>query len=313
MKNRIALILSAILILSVLTACGAGGAGGNKAADSMTPEEVIAAATENLNQVQSMTYDMDMDMEFAVTVASAGDQNMDIKMTSQADYVVDPIRMKITMNMDMGTGESLDAIVYLAQTGDGFDLYTGTENEDGSFDWTRQELTDMPDLQQYQADKSMALYLTNGESFTENGTETVNGVEAVRYDGIIRGDSLEDVMDSSGMTEQLAAMNLGSEEDLFEDAGDLPISIWIDKEELMPVKYEMDMTALMQGIMERSMAQQMEGVEGAEDVKVTVGKVFTSMIITGINNVGTIKVPEEALDAELIDAATAAEMDPTAE
>lgn len=35
------------------------------------------------------------------------------------------------------------------------------------------------------------------------------------------------------------------------DLGDLPISVWVEKESNLPVKYEMDMTAIMQSIMTR--------------------------------------------------------------
>ena len=185
------------------------------------------------------------------------------------------------------------------------------ENDDGTVDWYRQEMTDLPDMSQYKAEDAMKLYLSSGEGFTENGSEEINGSEAVRYDGVIKGESMQEVMDSTGMTEQLAALNMGSGEDLFANAGDLPISIWIDKEQLLPVKYEMDMTEMMQYIMEKALAQELEGLVSTEEMQMTVSKVFVTMIVKNFNGVEDFEVPEEALEAELLDSSTAADMDPT--
>ena len=311
MRKGLAAVLSLAMILCLLTACGAGG-GGEKSATNMTPEEVLAAASKNMDSLESMSYDMDMDMGFAIAIPSLEvDEKLDISSKSEADYIKEPMKMKMTMNMDMGTGEAMDMLMYLVQDGDTYITYTGIENEDGSFDWVRQVMSDLPDMSQYKAEDTMKLYLSSGESFKENGTEEVNGVEAVRYDGVIKGEAMQEVMDSSGMTEQLAAMNLGGDEDLFKNAGDLPISIWIDREQLLPVKYEMDMAAVMQYIMEKALAQQLEGLEGTGEMKMTVSKAFVSMTVKNFNGVEDFEIPQEALDAEELDAAAAAEMDPT--
>lgn len=311
MRKGLAAVLSLAMILCLLTACGAGG-GGEKSATDMTPEEVLAAASQNMDSLESMSYDMDMDMGFAIAIPSVEvDEKLDISSKSEADYIKEPMKMKMTMNMDMGTGEAMDMLMYLVQDGDTYITYTGLENEDGSFDWTRQEMSDLPDMSQYKAEDTMKLYLSSGEGFKENGTEEVNGVEAVRYDGVIKGEAMQEVMDSSGMTEQLAAMNLGGDEELFKNAGDLPISIWIDREQLLPVKYEMDMADIMQYIMEKALAQQLEGLEGTGEMKMTVSKAFVSMTVKNFNSVEDFEIPQEALDAEELDAAAAAEMDPT--
>jgi outer membrane lipoprotein-sorting protein len=310
MMRGLAIAVSLMMILCLLPACGAGS--GDKSAADMTPEEAIAAATQNLDSLESMSYDMDMDMGFTIAVPSMEiNEKLDISSKSEADYIKSPIKMKMTMNMDMGTGEAMDVLVYLVQDGDTYITYTGMENDDGTVDWYRQEMTDLPDMSQYKAEDAMKLYLSSGEGFTENGSEEINGSEAVRYDGVIKGESMQEVMDSTGMTEQLAALNMGSGEDLFANAGDLPISIWIDKEQLLPVKYEMDMTEMMQYIMEKALAQELEGLVSTEEMQMTVSKVFVTMIVKNFNGVEDFEVPEEALEAELLDSSTAADMDPT--
>ncbi len=310
MKKLLALGLSLVMVLTLLAGCGSSG---EKSAEDLSPQDAITQAMENLDNVKSMSYDMDMDMDFGMTMGDEELESLKIKTTAEADYILDPVTMKMTMNMDMGDGESLDMLSYLQKDGDKYVMYTGTENEDGTIDWSRTEMTDLPDIEQYKAADSMKLYMSNGENFTENGTEQVNGMDAVRYDGIIKGEDLQEVMDTSGMSEQMAALNIGSPETLFSDAGDMPISIWIDKEQLLPVKYEMDMSVIMQSIMEKALTAQLEGLEGADSIKIAVNKVLIAMDVKNYNQIDSIEIPEEALNAPLVDPGTAAEMDPTAQ
>ena len=65
----------------------------------------------------------------------------------------------------------------------------------------------------------------------------------------------------------------------------------IEKESNLPVKYEMDMTAIMQSIMTKTM----EAADSTETI--TVESVYMTMLIHGIDNVESIEVPQEALDA----------------
>lgn len=310
LRKFLALGLSLVMVLTLLAGCGSSG---QKSAEDLSPQDAITQAMENLDNVKSMTYDMDMDMDFGMAMGDQELESLQIKTSAEADYILDPVTMKINMNMDMGDGESLDMISYLQKDGDAYVMYTGTENEDGTIEWSRSEMTDLPDVEQYKAADSMKLYMSNGENFTENGTEKVNGMDAVRYDGIIKGEDLQEVMDTSGMSEQMAALNIGSAETLFSEAGDMPISIWIDKEQLLPVKYEMDMSAIMQSIMEKALASQLEGLEGADAIKITVNKVLIAMDVKNYNQIDSIEIPAEALEAPLVDPGTAAEMDPTAQ
>ena len=76
-----------------------------------------------------------------------------------------------------------------------------------------------------------------------------------------------------------------------EALSDVPISIWIDKEAMLPVKYEMDMTEMMQSLMAQvSAAVSMEYP--------TVSGMKISMTIGGIDTVEAITIPDEARNAE---------------
>ena len=101
----------------------------------------------------------------------------------------------------------------------------------------------------------MELYLKSGSNFQENGTETIEGKETVRYDGVITNECFNEVFTSTGVLDQFSSLGVDAEtaQSMLTDLGDLPISVWVEKESNLPVKYEMDMTAIMQSIMTKTM------------------------------------------------------------
>ena len=73
-----------------------------------------------------------------------------------------------------------------------------------------------------------------------------HGIIADKYDGTVSKDLLEPLMNSTGST-QLLGINITGE--YFESASNQPISIWIDKNNVI-AGYEMDLRELSQGIFE---------------------------------------------------------------
>ena len=242
MKRQIRTILAAGLVLALslaMTACG--GSPGRGADDA---EAVLAKAQAAFEQVKSMHYTMDMDMGF-----TADGESIEIETNAEADYIVNPTQMDMDLHMNMMGLFDMTIKMYLIQEEDGYTVYTGMDDGEGNITWSRDTMDDLDDLSQYDASYSMDLYLENGTSFVENGTEEVAGVTAARYDGVITQESLDAVMDASGVLDQFEAFGVEGMDDLLREMGDLPVSVWIDQESGLPVKYEMDMTALMQNMM----------------------------------------------------------------
>ena len=139
----------------------------------------------------------------------------------------------------------------------------------------------------------MELYLSTGSSFQEAGTETVEGKEAVRYDGVITNDSFNELFESTGILDQFSSLGVNEEtaKPMPTVLGDRPLSIWVEKGSGLPVKYDMDMTAMMQSIMTKAM----EAAGSTETI--TIETVHMTMLVHGIDNVESIEIPQEALDA----------------
>ena len=274
MKRNLTAAALALLLVLGLSACGGNDAG-----------EAIVKAQEAMADVQSMTYQTVMEMDL-----SAEGSSVSMSVTADVSAIVDPLALEMAMSLDMGELGTLDYTSYMVSGDDALTMYSCLDMGDGPT-WIREDVTDMTSLSQYDAKASLDLYLKSAQSFREVGAETVGDYEAVRYDGVIKGDDLDEVLETSGVLEQLSNLGIEESADLLTDIGDLPISIWIDQATSFPVKYEMDMSDLMQTMLGK-MAETDESVSG-----ITVDKLIVSMVVTGVDCVDEIVVPEEALTA----------------
>ena len=288
MKQRMVTRLTAA-VLTLILAVGLSACGGESGESSKpaTPEEVLAKAQEAMDGVTSMGYDMTMTMSMGV---EGMDQTIEVATTTSAEAVLSPLTMKAEMTVDMGDlGSNTDLTMYVKEEDGTYKIATGVPASDGSVTWQTSETASMEDLASLDGKATMDLYLTSASSFTEGVTETVGDVEATRYDGVISGEKMEEVLQSSGVLSQLDKMGMGDVSSMLTGLGDLPVSIWVAKDTYYPVKYEMDMAQMMQSIMEKAISNQ-AGV----DVGLTVGKMDVSMVMRDFNAIGEIEIPPEA-------------------
>ena len=287
MKKQLTKLLTAGVVLAMALALAAcGGSGGDSA------EEVLARAQEAFDDVTSMHYTMDMDMGF-----SADGESIEINTNAEADCISDPIAIDMDMTMDMMGLFDMTFKMYIVQDGDQYIVYTGMDDGDGNYSWSKEVMDDMGDMKQYNGSSSMAIYMENGAEFKEAGTEEINGSTATRYDGVITQEGLQTVMETSGVLDQYESLGIEGMDELLSEMGDLPVSIWIDNKSGMPVNYEMDMTAMIQNLMTKLMAEDPETAE----TDFTVDKCYMVMICSDFNTIDSIEVPEEALNASSSD------------
>ncbi len=272
-RPNAAALLALVMALG-LTACG--NEGGDATTAEMTPAQVMEKSQEVMAEVKSLHYDMDMSFGMSMQ-----EQSMNVESNMSVDYILDPMAMKMDMHMTLGEMGDQDMTTYLVTEDGAAVMYI----KDQTGVWTKTPVGDMSTLDQYNATASMDLYLSSTENFTENGTETINGKEAVRYDGVIAKDDMEEVLEASGMLDQLEQLNLGSSTAMISELGDLPVSVWIEKETYYPVRYDMDMTELM-----KKMFDQMGGAE----MGLTLSDVKVSMVMSQMNEIGDITLPDEA-------------------
>ena len=271
-------LLTPLLVFCMVFALAACG---NK---DMSDADVMKQATENMNALKSMTAETSMEMVF-----SMGEDSMTMTSEMTQKVINDPISMEIVMNMVMGFGgetQEMESTVYAEADGDNLITYTQMEG-----DWYKMTQPGLEALEEYDTTKAMGTYLEAIQNFKKTGTEDVAGVKADKYEGVITEDYFQTVLEESGLDEQFGfdGEDSATLKELFEGIGEMPITIWIDGEKLLPVKYYFDMTNMMSALMKNM---------GADEEGLAIDKVILSMVLTGFDNVDAIDIPQEAREAE---------------
>ena len=289
--NKLISLTMVVIMMFSVAACG-GGNGGNEGGEvsqqqstAPTPEEIVKAAEEKMQEATSVESNMTMDM-----VMTSQGQTVNMKTNMDMISFTDPMKLKMDMTIDMGEqlGGTQMMQFYADETDGNMTMYM---NMMGS--WYKQNVPE-EQLAQYDTKENLSTYLDNSTGFTEAGTEQVNGEDATKYDGVITGSQMNEVLKASGALDDLEPMLAGTDLDastIYEDLPDITMSIWINAEQY-PVKYEMDMTAMMQGLMDKVMAT------AQQEQALTVDAMKISMTNKNFNNAADFEIPEEAKAAK---------------
>ncbi|MCI8285610.1 MAG: hypothetical protein HFE90_10175 [Firmicutes bacterium] len=267
-------LISAMII--GLTACGSGGA---------NAEDALKQAQEAMASIKSLSYDMEMDVEMSA-------QGKEVKMDTEtkADYIVDPMQMKLELDMDVEGQSSMKSSIYVVQENGQYTVCTGTDLGSGSMHWSKQSVADISIYAQYNAKEKFELYLSSIDNLKEKDSEKVDDKDAVRYEGMIAKDSLVKVLGSSGAFSSFQTLGITEShiESVLDDLGDLSINIWLDKKDNMPLKYEIDITEIMEKLIDSIMGEsnQQDGFK--------ISKITESVTISDTNSIEKIEIPAEA-------------------
>lgn len=279
--NKKFLAVAAAMAMA-FTAAGCGGNAGSS--DSTDVEALLTKAQETMDSVESMAMDMDMEIGMAM-----GEESIDMVTSAKILAVSEPLKMKMDMSVDMGEMGSQSMQMYAEEKDGQFLTYT---NVDGA--WYAQSVT-ADSLAQYNAEGNMDLYLKNISNFSKTGEEDINGVTASKIEGVLTGDAMKEAIQESGVLDSVESMGLSAEDIEAIYSSDLPLAMWIDADGYV-VKYEMDMTAMMQTVMDQAMAN---AGEAAGDVKIEINKTTISMTCKDFNAV-EVEIPAEAANATVI-------------
>lgn len=262
-----------------LMMAGCGGTTADTSADGGV-EALLQKADETMAGVTSMSSHMDMVMDMTL------DEEVYSTSTSATiEGFYDPVKMKMDMSMSINGEELQSYAMYVAQDGD---TVTSYMNMAGA--WYAQPV-DISSLSQYNAQENMSIYLENLETFSEAGTEEINGQSATIIEGVLTGDSMKEAIASSGIDSMSTELGMTEEEmdSLFASMGDMPVKLWITEDGYV-VKYELDMTAVMAGLMGSMSAEESGGMEFT--------KTLITMTCDNFNAVEDFEIPAEALAAQ---------------
>lgn len=293
MKKGIAVLLAALMLASVwLVGCG-----------ERSPEELWAAAKENIVTTKSARLHMTMDMAFDL-------QGETTSMTMKMDEACtqDPLSAEVNMTMDMGGLGKMDTTMYLVQEGKEYVSYTKVSGGilgDEDVGWS-QSTIDVTDLKQYNAMDNAKLYLDVLNSFQSAGKEAIGSYNTIRYDGKVTGQDISKMLDTLGdnVSSMLSTADASTMADLFSQLDGIPMSVWIDQKTALPVRYEMDLSGMVNQLM-RTMINALSSLS-SEAVDFQVSKARVTVECSDYNAVAPITVPQEVLDAATSKSADAA-------
>lgn len=273
---------------AVMTFSAAGCGGGSSVMETAAVEELLTLSQETMATVESMAAEITMEMDMAM-----GEEAIETTTVANILTKQDPMQMQMDMYVVMEDGSEAQQMMMYAEEAEG-KLRTYMYSADT---WYAQTM-EIGDLGQYDAEASMELYLNNIESFTATAEEDINGTKTTRIEGIIARDAMEEAIQNSGVADSAASLGVTEEQmqEMYADMGDLPIVLWIDAEGYV-LKYEMDMTEMMQKIMDTAM-----GAVGEMETEpsVSITKTSISMICSDFNNVEEIVIPAEAKSAAFL-------------
>ena len=267
-RKMFAAVVSAAVLMT-----GCGGV------DTAEVEALLSQAQKTMATVDSMAAEMTMEMDMGMN-----GEIMETTTVANIRSQQNPMKMAMEMSMLMHDGTEVDQMEMYAAEEDGH-LHTYMHMADA---WYAETL-ELGELNQYNAEENTALYLDNITDVKSAEKEEVNGTETTKISGVIKGDAMEKALADSGMTASAESMGITAEmlEEIYAELADLPVSLWIDAEGYV-LKYELDMTEMMQKVMDASIE-----ALGAAATGMDIEKTMITMVCSDFNAV-EVEIPAEA-------------------
>ena len=276
MKKAKRILVFAILAAMLLSLCGCG----------MFRTHVAKAAIK-MSKLDSLHADIEMQIGMGISVLGQ-DVNADAAITGGADIQRDPERVYVNLMAEVA-GFEQNLLFYGVGRDGGFDVYSSADSGDS---WTKDSIENDDSSKNSKADgKSLFLLLSDSAaSFKEYGKEKVNGSDAIRYNGKITSDELRQALELANAKQALEeSLDVELDDDVFEDLGDVPVSIWIYVKSGMIVRVEMDMSDVMQGLVPVLVDKAMEKTDIGIGVNTKVYEVTVSITLSEFDAVQVTK------------------------
>lgn len=276
MKKAKRILVFAILAAMLLSLCGCG----------MFRTHVAKAAIK-MSKLDSLHADVEMQIGMGISLLGQ-DVNADAAITGGADIQRDPERVYVNLMAEVA-GFEQNLLFYGVGRDDGFDVYSSADSGES---WTKDSIENDDSSKSSKADgKSLFLLLSDSAaSFKEYGKEKVNGSDAIRYNGKITSDELRQALELANAKQALEeSLDVELDDDVFENLGDVPVSIWIDVKSGMIVRVEMDMSDVMQGLVPVLVDKAMEKTDVGIGVNTKVYDVTLSVTLSEFDAVQVTK------------------------
>ena len=282
--NRFLALAMALVMLLALCACGEGG---TRSVSTPDFESRMRQAQENMAKLESMHMEMSMDMSMELSVLGQT-QPMDMRVYYTMDTQNEPARTKLVITTS-SMGQSQEQVMYTDESGT---IYMQIDGRS----WQRQSAQGNSQANEMQPDQMLQLFLNSAGSFRETGSETINGSKATVYSGVLGGDYVKQVLETTGLGSTLGeALGTGDAGNLFDNLGEIPMTVAIDDESGLVVRYTMDMAQVMENLMKNLFNSMLtsQGLNGVE-IEIKISNCMATATLSQFNSVPEIVIPAEA-------------------
>lgn len=251
-------------------------------------------------------YDMNMLMHMTMPAPDESGKIVETHMTMNMDMTtfMNPIKAKVIANMAMDMGEmKLNQPVmamYMTMEDDKLTQYMGMYGEGGQITWMKsvvenEMFSDLMDI-----DKNKELNELSIKEVKYLGNYTVDGKVLQKFENTTSFEGYNEIM--GGYMDMLSAS--GSDEDMMAaemlmNMDDIVFLVYVDEASGEIEKYEMDLSALMQNMM-KSISESFEAPEEELEMLESL-KMYIEMKMSNINEAEDFEIPEEALNAPLVE------------
>lgn len=275
-EKRCGRMCALFLLLALAVSCLSGCGGGSK---EVTAEDIVTGAQENMAAAESMSGTLELAMEG--TISSSGvsldmtiSMLMDLMACQTEEGNIAYIGGDVTFGM-LGMKFSMSLECYTVEEGDVIRTYTCTDGE-----WTYEEgsRSDLEDNSFEEMVSSVSIFCSDADNWTlAEELQEVDGVSCYVLTAMISSADMGDFAELVGSI---------LEEEVSDTDIELPLTLYVDAENLIPVAAEVDCTLMA--------ADLLAGSDAA-------GSEFTTYTVAirdlKYGNVEEITIPEEALEA----------------
>lgn len=236
MKKISLICLALLLILSLaLTACGTTDLTKGK-----SPQEIVLASGKAMQNIK--TYGIVMDMNMGMPNPQTGEQ-MKITMNGKGSIIVEPVKMHMTMDMNMPQVPSPMKMEIYALVEDK-KLIEYISNPASNGQWMKMELPlDDNAMQMLNPAKSLDMLKEIMVDAKVVGEEEDNKVKLAVLEVTIKPEGLTKFMQLPGN-----AFPMQDLEKTLASMGNITYKMWIRKDNLLAVKTEMDLGQMMRNM-----------------------------------------------------------------
>lgn len=278
--------MSMALLMGVSTVAGCGS---KSVTMPEKPADIAKLATERTNALKS--YELNGTGNFDLEMMG---QEVKLDMDIHAVYFKDPMKMKMDYNIAYGE-EKMDCSMYFMKEEDNYVTYTCMDDT-----WTKQTLDPKDETQKKMIEQFESGVLNMGEEYYNNYTiaEEQPKEDETALDFTMKAEDLMDVMSKMGM-DSSTLEGAGVTEDMLSSFGDIKCVMGVDKENVYWKSAKMDMTNMLQGVLDYVV--EMASAFSEEKMTAKASNCVMEMTYDKYDAAEDFKLPEEAKNAKEAD------------